>query len=325
MAQAEDEPGQSGHDDPVELPGSVLTAGETAALLQESGGGVRPYDMCAHRINRMCLPNLEYVAKGFASRASAALGNLLGREVPVRFDALDRRKSGDALAALPIPGALAVLRMAPLPGEGLLVLDPKVLLALLDGFFGGSGKASADPMAAASGAAQRFFASMLKRLIPEFNAAWAPVNAVQMEIVKQEHDVRFIQPGAASDTLILARYVVEFCGTSGAFDWMMPEAQVAPIREVLSADGHARQAGDQPSWAPVLMTALQAAQLETRVVLGSASISLRDLVMLSPGDVIPIDAPEQAVLMAQDVPICLGRFGVSQGRNALKILRGANT
>lgn len=318
MTQPEDDPAH-------EAPGSVLTESETAALLQEGGGGVRPYDLCAQRINRMCLPNLEYVAKGFAPRAAAAMGALLGREVTVRFDALDRRKSGDVLAGLPNPAALAVLRVAPLPEQGLLTLDPKLLLALLDGFFGGSGKVSADPMAASSGAAQRFFASLLKRLIPEFNAAWAPVNTVQMEIVKQEHDARFIQLGAASDTLIVVRYVVEFCGTAGAFDWMLPEAQLAPIREILAADGHAQQAGEQPSWAPVLAIALQAAQLETRVVLGSARISLRDLVMLSPGDVIPIDAPEQAVLMAQDVPVWRGRFGVSQGHNALKILRGADT
>jgi len=318
MTQPEDEPAQ-------QTPDSVLTESETAALLQEGGGGIRPYDLCAQRVNRMCLPNLEYVAKGLAPRAAAAMGAFLGREVTVRFDALERRKSGDVLAALPNPAALAVLRIAPLPEEGLLTLDPKLLLALLDGFFGGSGKVSADPMAAATGAAQRFFASMLKRLAPEFNAAWAPVNTVQMEIVKQEHDARFIQLGAASDTLIVVRYAVEFCGTSGALDWMLPETQIAPIREILAADGHAQQPGEQPSWAPILATALHAAQLETRAVLGSARMSLRELVMLSPGDVIPIDTPEQAVLMAQDVPIWLGRFGVSQGHNALKILRGANT
>ena len=38
--------------------------------------------------------------------------------------------------------------------------------------------------------------------------------------------------------------------------------------------------------------------------------------------VISIEAPEQVVLMAEDVPLYLGRFGISQGHNALRILNG---
>ena len=40
------------------------------------------------------------------------------------------------------------------------------------------------------------------------------------------------------------------------------------------------------------------------------------------GDIIPIDTPQHAVLLAGGIPLYRGRFGVSQGRNALKILPG---
>ena len=53
-----------------------------------------------------------------------------------------------------------------------------------------------------------------------------------------------------------------------------------------------------------------------------AQISLRELVQLSPGDIIPIEPPQDVTLLAGDVPLYQGRFGVSQGRNALKILPG---
>jgi flagellar motor switch protein FliM len=52
---------------------------------------------------------------------------------------------------------------------------------------------------------------------------------------------------------------------------------------------------------------------------------LRELVRLSPGDIIPIEPPQQVTLFAGNVPLYRGRFGVSQGRNALKILPGAPT
>lgn len=313
-------------DAPPAAASSVISDAEAAALLERSAReGVRTFDITANRINRMRLPNLEYVAKTFALRATSSLSNLLGREASVKFESLDRGKSADLLAALPNPASIAVVRFKPLPEQALLSVDPPLLLALLDGFFGGSGRVSNDPLAAASPAAQRFLGVMLRALAPDFGSAWAPVAPLELEVVKQEHDARFIQIGAPQDTLITVKFIIEFGGASGAFEWLMPESQIAPVREALSADGSSQRAKVQESWAPTLSAALQSAQIETRAVLGHAQISLRELVQLSPGDVISIEAPEQVVLMAEDIPLYLGRFGVSQGHNALRILNGVAT
>jgi flagellar motor switch protein FliM len=67
---------------------------------------------------------------------------------------------------------------------------------------------------------------------------------------------------------------------------------------------------------------LQEAELELRAVLAQAKISLGELVRLTPGDIIPIDPPQDVTLLVGDVPLHKGRFGVSQGRNALKIIPG---
>ena len=308
-------------------PSSAVISDEEASALLENPphNGVRVFDIAANRINRMRLPNLEYVAKTFAARAGTSLSNLLGRELVVKFDCLDRGKSADLLAALPNPASMAVVRLKPLPNTALLSIDPPLLLALLDGFFGGSGRVSTDPLAAASPAAQRFLGVMLRGLAGDITASWAPVAPVELEVVKQEHDARFIQMGAPQDSLVIVKFIVEFNGISGIFQWLLPEAQIAPVREVLSADGSSPLAKPHESWAPILSAALQSAQIETRAVLGSAQISLRELVLLSPGDVITIEAPEQVVLMAEDVPLYLGRFGVSQGHNALRILNGVGS
>ena len=63
-------------------------------------------------------------------------------------------------------------------------------------------------------------------------------------------------------------------------------------------------------------------ELLRRVLHAQAELSLRELVRLSPGDIIPIEPPQEVTLLAGDVPLHRGRFGVSQGRNALKIIPG---
>lgn len=308
----------------VETPERISNE-EVAALLQEGGKepSVRPYDFAAQRINRTQLPLLEEISKHFAARAGGALTGLLGRDAIMQFDSLDSVKSADLQASLPAPATLAIVRMKPLPGLAFVSVEPALLLTLLDGFFGGTGRPNADPQAAVAPAAQRFLALMLRSLAAELAAAWQPVSPMELELVKQETNPRLVQLGGALESVVVARFTVEFAARSGRIDWLMPDATLSPIREALTGDGSAAPVRKQEAWGPSLTHALQEAQLDTRAVLAEAQISLRELVRLVPGDIIPIEAPQQVTLLAGDVPLYSGRFGISQGHNALKILPGA--
>jgi flagellar motor switch protein FliM len=265
------------------------------------------------------------VCKSFAERAGAALSTMLGRDASMQFTSLESSKSGDLQAALPVPASLAVVRLKPLPGFAFISVEPSLLLTLLDGFFGGSGRATTDPAAAIAPAAQRFLALMLRSFAPAVTAAWAPVTPVELELVKQETNPRLVQLGAPLESVLVVRFNVEFGARSGHIDWLLPEPLLEPVRETLAADGGQTTLRKQEPWAPVLSKALQDAEVDTRAILAQAQISLRELVRLSPGDIIPIEAPQQVTLFAGDVPVYRGRFGISQGRNALKILSGAST
>jgi flagellar motor switch protein FliM len=300
---------------------------EVQALLEKSGketaNAVRPYDFAAQRISRTQLPLLEIISKNFADRAGPSLSGLLGRDASVHFESLESVKSADLQASLPVPASCAVVRLKPLPGLAYVSVEPALLLTLLDGFFGGSGRANADPQAAIAPAAQRFLALMLRTLAADLATAWLPVSPVELELVKQETNPRLVQLGGPLESVVVARFNVEFAARSGRIDWLLPDALLAPIRDAVAGDGAAAPVRKQEAWAPVLTTALQCAQLDTRAVLAQAQISLRELVRLSPGDIIPIEAPQQVTLLAGNVPLYRGRFGISQGRNALKILPGA--
>jgi flagellar motor switch protein FliM len=250
---------------------------------------------------------------------------LLSRDASMQFTSMESAKSGDLQAGLPTPGSLAVVRLKPLPGVGFVSVEPALLLTLLDGFFGGSGRALADAQAAIAPAAQRFLALLLRSISADLTAAWAPVTPVELELVKQETNPRLVQLGAPNESVLVLKFTVEFGARSGRIDWLLPESLLAPVREALAADGGQTAVRKQEAWAPALTSALQEAEVDTRAVLAQAQISLRELVRLSPGDIIPIEAPQQATLFAGEVPLYRGRFGVSQGRNALKILPGAST
>jgi flagellar motor switch protein FliM len=122
--------------------------------------------------------------------------------------------------------------------------------------------------------------------------------------------------------MIVLKFTIEFGAHSGRVDWFIPDASLAPVREALESDGGKTPMRKQESWAPLLGAHLQEAKIETRAILAQAQISLRELVRLAPGDIIPIEPPQEVTLLVGEVPLYHGRFGVSQGRNALKILSG---
>jgi flagellar motor switch protein FliM len=51
--------------------------------------------------------------------------------------------------------------------------------------------------------------------------------------------------------------------------------------------------------------------LETRLSIG-------EFLQLRPGDVIPVQLPELSTIFAEDVPVFRGRYGQSNGRNAVR-------
>jgi flagellar motor switch protein FliM len=294
---------------------------EVSALLEKSTTDrAQPFDLASRRLSRTQLPMLETLSKNFAEFTQAALTELLNRDARITCEGLESAKAADLQAALPTPAAIAAVRLKPLSGLALVTVDPTLLLTLLDAFFGGSGRVSGDPLAAAAPAAQRFLALMLRSFAPGFAAAWAPVTAVEMELIKQETNPSLAPWGAPDDLFVVVRFAVEFAGYSGRLDWLLSEGLLAPIREALGADGSKPAAPAQPAWGPVLRDALLGAEVETRAVLAQAEISLGDLVRMVPGDIIPIEAPQHATLLAGDVPLYRGRFGLSQGHHALKIL-----
>lgn len=316
----------AGDEAPGGAKNSAISDEEVAALLEKepkAAGGVRPYDFTVQRINRTQLPLLEVVNKSLAARAGHALAGLIGRDVSMGFESMETIKCGDLQASLPVPGTLAIVRLKPLNGFAYVSLEPQMLLTLLDGFFGGSGRANTDTAAAAAPAAQRFLALMLRTFVPDVAAAWQPVTPIELELVKQETNPRLVQFGSAADSVVACKFVIEFAAKSGPMYWYIPESMLAPLRDALSGETNAAADKKQEPWGPALIHGLADAQVDTRAVLARASMSLRELVTMEPGDIIPIEPPQDVTLFSGDVPLYVGRFGVSQGRNALKITAGA--
>jgi flagellar motor switch protein FliM len=304
-----------------------ITDEEVQALLDRAGPGaqapgeVRPWDLATtQRISRGRLPTLELLHENAAQHFGGHLSDLLKREVTVTFEGVQAVKAGEYMSALPAPACLELVRARPFPGQALFSIDPQLVFLMVDAFYGGPGRAAARGTERNLTPTENRFARLVVRhMVTDLASAWRPLAALEFEPLKQEHSAHFIDLAAAGETLLVSRFGVALPAGSGAIDFVLPAVAVEPLRETLASTAVVHHATGGTPWAGQLVKALLTAQVEVRAVLAEADISLRDLVGLKPGDVIPIDAPGEATLLAGPVPLYSARFGVSRGRNALTV------
>jgi len=61
------------------------------------------------------------------------------------------------------------------------------------------------------------------------------------------------------------------------------------------------------------------AKINMQALFVEKQVPLSDLINFKAGDIIPIDMPEQVLLLAEDMPVIRGQFGEHQGNAAIKV------
>ena len=116
--------------------GTVSTEAEAAAP-----GEVRPFDFANQvRIVRGRMPTLEMINDRFARQFRTSLFAMLRRQAEVAVLPIQMVKFVDYVQSLAVPTNLNMVKFLPLRGTGLIVLDPKLVFAAVDNFFGGVGR-----------------------------------------------------------------------------------------------------------------------------------------------------------------------------------------
>lgn len=116
-----------------------ITEGEvvTEQSAGEDADNIRPYDLTnQERIIRGRMPTLEIINQKFARLLRASLSGNLRRVIDVGAQNVEMVKFGEFLKTLPVPTSMHIIRMNPLRGGALLVIESTLVFALIDSFFG---------------------------------------------------------------------------------------------------------------------------------------------------------------------------------------------
>ena len=281
---------------------------------------VRQYDLANQmRIVRGRMPTLEMINERFARLHRINLYNLLRRSPEVGVGPVQIRKFSEFVHTLHVPTSLNLVRINPLRGTALVVLDPKLVFAVVDNFFGGTGRHAKIEGREFTATEQRIIHLVLRGVFADMREAWSHVASIEIEYLQSEINPHFANIVSPSEIVVTTSFHIELDGTGGNLHLALPYAMIEPLREVLDAGMASDRMEKDERWMQSLREEMEDAELEISTLLGRSSLTLAELVNLKPGDVVPCDFNGKVTLIAEDVPVFRGSFGVSHGHQAVKI------
>lgn len=298
--------------------GDVDTDGSELA----SDGTARSYNFASQdRIVRGRLPTLEMINERFARHFRISLFNMLRRSPEISVSGVQMLKFAEYVHSLFVPTSLNLVRVSPLRGTALFIFDPKLVFIVVDNFFGGEGRFYTRIEGREfTPTEMRVIQMVLQQVFKDLKEAWMPVMPVDFEYINSEVNPQFANIVSPTEVVVVSTFHIELDGGGGDLHVTFPYSMIEPIRDVLDAGMQSDRSDVDERWLVALRDEIREAKVEISSVLTETNISLRDLLKMKAGDVIPVEIPETVMLRAEDVPVFRGRFGVSEGYSAIKIV-----
>lgn len=310
----------------------VLSQDEIDALLHgvDSGavkmeeaappGEARQFDFTNQvRIVRGRMPTLEMINERFARLFRTSLFNMLRRAPEVAVAPVKMQKFSEYVHALHVPTSLNLVKILPLRGTGLIVLDPKFVFAVVDNFFGGNGRFAKIEGREFTATETRVIQMLLKHVFTNMKEAWSHVARLDIEYLNSEINPHFANIVSPTEIVVVTSFHVELDGGGGDVHITMPYSMLEPMRELLDAGVASDRVEHDERWVQALKEELEDAEVQLTTSLGRGRVTMQQLMDLEVGDIIPCDFNGRATILAEEVPIFRGTFGVSHGQQAVQI------
>ncbi len=289
--------------------------------VEEEPGNAVSFDFSSQdRIVRGRMPTLELINERFARHMRISLFNMLRKTAEVSINGVQMMKFGEYQNTLYVPTSLNMVRFRPLKGTALITMEARLVFILVENFFGGDGRFHAKIEGREfTPTERRIIQLLLKVVFEDYKEAWSPVMGVEFEYLDSEVNPSMANIVSPTEVIVVSSFHIEVDGGGGDFHVVMPYSMVEPIRELLDAGVQSDKMETDVRWSSALREEIMDCPVNFRVNLLEKDISLRDLMELQPGDVIPIEMPEHATMFVEDLPTYRVKMGRAEEKLAIQI------
>ncbi|GGI53042.1 flagellar motor switch protein FliM [Oxalicibacterium solurbis] len=298
-----------------------VTGDQDDAGKPEDASGVRPYNLATQeRIVRGRMPTLEIINERFSRLFRIGLFNFLHRSAEVSIGPVRVSKYSEFIRNLVVPTNLNLIHMKPLRGTGLFVLDPNLVFLLVDNLFGGDGRFHTRVEGRDfTQTEQRIIQRILGIIFETYAKSWEPVYPVEFEFIRSEMNTQFANIATPNEVVVSTTFTVELGPVSGEMHFCVPYSTIEPIRDLLTSSMQGETLEMDKRWIRLMTQQIQTAEVEILANMGSASVTLGDILNMKAGDIIPIAVPDRITAEVDGVPVMECSYGKLNGQYALRV------
>jgi len=162
---------------------------------------------------------------------------------------------------------------------------------------------------------------MLEVMLADYQKSWGSVYSLQFEFVRAEMQTQFVNIASPTEVVVVSTFNLEVGSGGGPFHICLPYSMLEPIRDLIYSPMPGDQSEPDRRWVRSLAQQVQSAEVDLVARLGTARLRLKDLIDLKPGDVLPVDIPDTILGEIDSVPVMECKYGILNGRYALRIER----
>ena len=283
----------------------VLSQNEIDALLKQLSSGeldvdtiednqtakVKEYDFSRPaKFSKEHLRTLEIIFEHFGRLLSSNLPAYLRKNVQVEVMNSEAVTYSEFSNALSNPVLLAIVNMSPLSGNIILELATNIGYTIIDRLLGGAG----EPLEKVRDFSE-IELSILERIfnviIDLLREPWVNVVEIDPYLERIETNSQFAQIISPTEMIAIVTININIGGVEGLMNVCLPFLTLEDIMDKLNTKYwfSTMQDRDEQSYADVIETAINKAQIPISAELGRSTITVWDFVNLQIGDVIKLN------------------------------------
>ncbi len=315
----------------------ILSQDEVEALLQgvsdgavdteqeplNDEGGIHAYDLSnQERIIRGSMPSLDIINERFARFSQMSISTFSKRDVDVVPGAVDIPKFDAFMRKIPLPSSINIIKVEPLRGYALLILDAKFIYRLVDLYFGGKGQTYVKIEGRDfTTIEQGIIKKVVDQMLIDLQKSWKPVFAVSISHSRSEINPQFASIIAPSEVIVSSVFKVELEGEGGEVFVGLPYPTIEPIREKLYGGFQSDQLEENSKWKQRFSEQLVHSALKLTVEVGSVTLSVKEIIDLTVGDTLLLNkgVNDGLEMKVEGKTIFEGRPGRHNGNVAVQV------
>ena len=284
---------------------------------------VRPYNLATQeRIVRGRMPTLEIINERFARLIRIGLYNFLCRNVEISVGPVRVSKYSEFIRNLVVPTNLNLVQLKPLRGTGLMIFNPDLVFLVVDNLFGGDGRFHTRIEGRDfTQTEHRIIQRMLAIVFESYAKSWEPIYPLEFEFVRSEMNTQFASIATPNEVVVHITFSIELGQNSGEMHFCLPYSMIEPIKDLLTGSLQGESLEVDKRWLHLMRQQVQLAEVQLVAELGTAQVSLRDIVNLKAGDVIPLTIPPTVEAKVDGVPVMECAYGKFNGQYTLRVER----